>query len=117
MMSEEERKMLDEIFMNVRGAFLNGIEKEIVEFKKENEDKSLMDFYQNYKEKKIETFPLFNKPKDIGDKLAKISGELTIIFAFSNLHEKFATRQDLKDMSAILLQISKEVAEVAKERE
>lgn len=117
MMNKKEKETLDEIFIEIRCKVLATIENQIVEFKKENEGKSLMDFYQNYKEKRIETFPLFNEPKDIEKKLAKISAELTPIYAFSGLNERFISKQDLKDMSALLLQISKEVAEVAKERE
>lgn len=116
MMNKREKETFDEIFTEIRYKVLATIENQIVEFKKENEGKSLMDFYQNYKEERIETFPLFNEPKGIGDKLAKISAELTVIYAFSGLNERFISKQDLKDMSALLLQISKEVVEVAKER-
>ena len=97
MMNKKERETLNEMFANIRGRVLATIENQIVEFKKENEDKSLMDFYQNYKKERIETFPLFKEPKDIEGKLAKISSELTAIYAFSNLIN-------------IILSISKKVA-------
>lgn len=115
-MNKKEKETLNEMFANIRSRVLVTIENQIVEFKKENEDKSLMDFYQNYKEEKIETFLLFKEPKDIEGKLAKIFSELTVIYAFSGLSERFISKQDLKDMSTLLLQISKEVVEVAKER-
>ena len=111
-----KKETLDKIFAQIRYEVLTNIENQIVEFKKENEDKSLMDFYQNYKKERIETFPLFKEPKGIEGKLAKISSELTVIYAFSSLSERFISKQDLKDMSTLLLQISKEVVEVAKER-
>lgn len=116
MMDKKEKETFNEMFANIRGRVLATIENQIVEFKKENEDKSLMDFYQNYKKERIETFPPFKEPKDIEGKLAKISSELTAIYAFSSLSERFISKQDLKDMSTLLLQISKEVVEVAKER-
>lgn len=116
MMNKKEKETLNEMFANIRVRVLTNIENQIVEFKKENEGKSLIDFYQNYKKEKIETFPPFREPKSIEGKLAKISSELTIIYAFSDLSERFISKQDLKDMSTLLLQISKEVVEVAKER-
>ena len=53
MMNKKERETLNEMFANIRGRVLATIENQIVEFKKENEDKSLMDFYQNYKWKHL----------------------------------------------------------------